>query len=119
MAIGLGASERSLYVQAARDYFDADDPARARELLEAVIADAGPGVQRAEALGLLGTIVYAVEDYGRAVATLKGAFAEAGGDYAVAVFDRDGVVYGVAEHGPGCLGTPIRGYRRAGGREGR
>ena len=80
MAIGLGASERSLYVQAARDYFDADDPARARELLEAVIADAGPGVQRAEALGLLGTIVYAVEDYGRAVATLKGAFAEAGGD---------------------------------------
>ena len=80
MAIGLGVPEQSLHVQAARDYFDADDPARARELLEAVIADAGPGVQRAEALGLLGTIVYAVEDYGRAVATLEGAFAEAGGD---------------------------------------
>jgi FimV-like protein len=80
LAIGLGAPERSVRVQAARDYFDADDPARARELLEAVIAEIGPGAQRAEALGLLGTIVYAVEDYGRAIATLEGAFGEAGGD---------------------------------------
>jgi DNA-binding NarL/FixJ family response regulator len=58
LAIGLGAPSPSLRVQAARDYFDADDPVRARELLEAVIAEVGPGLQRAEALGLLGTIVY-------------------------------------------------------------
>jgi DNA-binding CsgD family transcriptional regulator len=80
LAIGMGGESPWRRVQAARDHFDAGDPARARELLQAVIADLSPGRQRAEALGLLGTIVYETDDYRRSVEILESAFGEAAGD---------------------------------------
>jgi DNA-binding NarL/FixJ family response regulator len=77
LAIGLGATDRSRLVQAARDHFHADNPGRARELLGRAIADLGPGEQRAEALGLLGAVIYETEGFGRGVEMLEQAFAEA------------------------------------------
>ena len=45
-----------------------------------VIDELGPGCQRAEALGLLGTIVYEGEDFGRSIEILEQALREAGDD---------------------------------------
>ncbi|WP_261566761.1 helix-turn-helix transcriptional regulator [Frankia gtarii] len=80
LALGLGASDPARQVQAAADHFHADDPLRARELLERAVANLGPGPQRAEALALLGTIRYEVDDYAHAVETLQRAFSDAGDD---------------------------------------
>jgi DNA-binding CsgD family transcriptional regulator len=80
LALGLGADAPSRRVQAARDHFDADNPVRARQLLERAIADLGQGLERAEALGLLGTILYGVDEYVEAIEVLTQAFAEAGHD---------------------------------------
>jgi len=80
LAIGLGATDPARRIRAARDHFDSDDPGRARELLTAAIAELVPGRQRAEALGLLGTIVYESEDFDRSVEILEQAFREAGDD---------------------------------------
>ena len=45
-----------------------------------MIAEVGQGRQRAEALGLLGTILYESDDFGHSIAILEQAFAEAGED---------------------------------------
>ena len=78
MAIGLGARDAARRVRAACDHFDADDPGRATELLEDVVADLGPGPQRAEALVLLGALSYQGNDYVEAIEILEQAYAEAG-----------------------------------------
>jgi DNA-binding CsgD family transcriptional regulator len=79
-AIRLGAAGPALRVRAAHDHFDAGDAARAKQLLEGVLAELGPGVLRADALGLLGTLVYVGEDYERGVELLQRALSEAGDD---------------------------------------
>jgi ATP/maltotriose-dependent transcriptional regulator MalT len=80
LAMRLGASDPTLRVRAAHDHFDAGDAARAKELLEGVLADIGPGLLRADALGLLGTLVYQGEDYARGIELLERALPEAGDD---------------------------------------
>ena len=80
LAIRLGASDPALRVRAAHDHFDAGDAARAKDLLEGVLAELGPGVLRADALGLLGTLVYEGEDYARGIELLERALTEAGDD---------------------------------------
>ncbi|MEU1268629.1 LuxR family transcriptional regulator [Streptomyces sp. NPDC005799] len=80
LAIGLGADDPLRRVQAAHDHFHADDPLRARDLLERAITDLGPGPGRAGALALLGTILYEVDDYAQAIDTLERAFDDAGDD---------------------------------------
>lgn len=78
LAIGLGADDPLRRVQAAQDHFHADDPLRARDLLERAIAELGPGQARAAALALLGTILYEVDDFAQAINTLERAFEDAG-----------------------------------------
>ncbi len=80
LAIALDPIDPARRVRAARDHFDADDPGRARELLEGVVADLAPCRQRAEALALLGTVIYENDDYGRGVEMLERAFEEAADD---------------------------------------
>ena len=80
LAIARGADDVSRRIRAARDHFNADDHRRARELLTSAIAELGPGCRRAEALCLLGTIVYESETLLRSVEMLEQAFAEAGDD---------------------------------------
>ena len=80
LAIGLGASDPRRRVLAARDHFDAGDFPRARTLLEAAISDLDAGPLRAEALGLLGAVLYEVEGYGQAIDVLERALGEAGAD---------------------------------------
>jgi len=77
MAIDLGADDPSRRVRAARDHFDAEDPLRARAMLEDVIAELEPGGLRARALGLLGTVLYQVDHYERGTEVLRRALAEA------------------------------------------
>ncbi len=67
-------------VAAARYAFVAGDAARARELLEQVLAAASAGVLRAEALVLLGRLHRYGGDQPRAAALLRLALAEAGAD---------------------------------------
>ena len=78
MAIGLGGRDAVRRVRAARDHFDADDPGRASQLLEDVVADLGPSPQRAEALVLLGALAYKGNNYVEAIEILEQAYAEAG-----------------------------------------
>lgn len=85
LAISLGADDPARRVQAARDHFNAGDPVRAKELLRVAIAELPPGAIRADALGLLGTILYHVDHYDRAMKTLERALTEAGPDDRVAV----------------------------------
>jgi DNA-binding CsgD family transcriptional regulator len=80
LAIGLGASDPRRRVLAARDHFDAGDLRRARMLLEAAISDLDAGPLRAEALGLLGAVLYEVEGYGQAIDVLERALGEAGAE---------------------------------------
>ncbi len=83
LAFELGAVSPDRRIRAARDHFDSDDPSRARELLTGVIDELGPGHQRAEALRLLGTIVYESDDFGGSVEIFDQAFVEAGDDVRV------------------------------------
>ena len=83
LAIRLGAADPTLRVRAAHDHFDAGDATRAKQLLEGVLAELGPGVLRADALGLLGTLVYEGEDYARGIELLERALTEAGDDPAM------------------------------------
>jgi ATP/maltotriose-dependent transcriptional regulator MalT len=83
LAIRLGASDPALRVRAAHDHFDAGDASRAKQLLEGVLAELGPGLLRADALGLLGTLVYEGEDYARGIELLEQALIEAGNDPAM------------------------------------
>jgi DNA-binding CsgD family transcriptional regulator len=78
LAIRLGAPDPALRVRAARDHFDAGDATRAKQLLEGVLAEVGPGELRADALAQLGTLVYEGEDYARGIALLEQALTEAG-----------------------------------------
>lgn len=80
LAIRLGATDPALRVRAAHDHFDAGDVTRARQLLEGVLAELGPGTLRADALGLLGTLVYQGEGYARGIELLEQALVEAGDD---------------------------------------
>lgn len=77
LAIDLGADAPTRRIQAAQDHFNAGDPARARELLDNAIAELPPGPIRADALGLLGSILYQVHGRDEAVEALKRAFNEA------------------------------------------
>lgn len=83
LAIRLGASDPALRVAAAHDHFDAGDAARAKQLLEGVLAELGPGRLRADALGLLGTLAYEGDDYARGIELLERALIEAGDDPAM------------------------------------
>jgi DNA-binding CsgD family transcriptional regulator len=83
LAIRLGASDPALRLQAAHDHFDAGDVTRAKQLLEDVLAELGPGRARADALALLGTLAYQGEDYVRGIELLEQALTEAGGDPAM------------------------------------
>jgi ATP/maltotriose-dependent transcriptional regulator MalT len=83
LAIRLGATDPALRVRAAHDHFDAGDGTRAKQLLEGVLTDLGPGVLRADALGLLGTLVYVGDDYARGIELLERALIEAGDDPAM------------------------------------
>ncbi|WP_083473443.1 AAA family ATPase [Frankia sp. R43] len=80
LAIGLGADETPRRVQAARDHLHAGDPVRARDLLEPAVDLLDPGAVRAEALALMATIFYQIDDYAQAVRTLRRAFDDAGDD---------------------------------------
>ena len=80
LAIRLGAADPALLVRAAHDHFDAGDATRAKQVLDDVLAELGPGVLRADALGLLGTLVYQGEDYARGIELLERALVDAGDD---------------------------------------
>ena len=67
-------------VQAAGYHFDAGQLRRAREMLEAVLATASGGVERAKALRLLGEIHYHEDSFGEAIGVLREALQHAEGD---------------------------------------
>jgi DNA-binding CsgD family transcriptional regulator len=83
LAIGLGANDPMRRVQAAQDHFHADDPLRARDMLQEAITELSPGPQRAAALATLGTILYEIDDYSEAIETLQQAYDDAGNDLQV------------------------------------
>ena len=56
LAIGLGADEPSRRIRSATHYFDASDPAHARQVLDKVVAELPAGSVRAEALHQLGLV---------------------------------------------------------------
>ena len=80
LAIGLGAADAARRIRAARDHFHADNPGRAKEMLEDVVAELDSGPQRGEALALLGTIAYELDDFGGAVPILRHALENVGAD---------------------------------------
>lgn len=69
LALQLGDNEPERIVQAAHDHYSANNLQRARELLERALKNSGPGILRARALGLLGTIRFET-DAGRDAADL-------------------------------------------------
>jgi len=80
LAINLGAGDATRRVQAAQDHFNAGNPGRADRLLEAAVAELGPGPLRARALGRLGMIRFETDARGEAAALLEQAIAEADAD---------------------------------------
>ncbi len=85
LAIALGGSTPQRLVQAAADHFNAGESARARALLEQVVAELEPGATRAEAMSWLGYVRLLDDSFPEAADLLDGALAEAADDPSVLV----------------------------------
>lgn len=80
LAIKLGGDEPERAIRAARHHFDAGDPVRARQTLEAVVIAVAPGRSRAEALRLLAMVRLHDDSYREAADYLEQALVEPGSD---------------------------------------
>ena len=56
LAIGLGADDPGRWIRCATHYFDASDPAHAKQILDAIVAELPAGPLRAQALHQLGLV---------------------------------------------------------------
>ncbi|WP_426571301.1 helix-turn-helix transcriptional regulator [Aquihabitans sp. McL0605] len=84
---------------AAERHLDAGNIARSREVLEALVADVGPGVERARALTVLGKVRTYTEGFGAGAETFREALAHADDDLALQVVIHDALSW--CEHGIG------------------
>jgi tetratricopeptide (TPR) repeat protein len=75
---GRTAEYRRRSIQAAEYHFHAGELRRAREMLEAVLNEASEGLERADALRLLGEIHYHEDSYDKAIAVLSEALEHVG-----------------------------------------
>jgi DNA-binding CsgD family transcriptional regulator len=80
LAIGLGGDTPRRRLQAASNHFDDGDAARARRLLEDLIAVIEPGALRAEASSLLGFVHLFGDSFLEAAGVLEAALDDAGDD---------------------------------------
>jgi tetratricopeptide (TPR) repeat protein len=80
LAIKLGADTPRRRIRLAQHHFDADDPARARALLEETLAGLAAGETRAEALHLLAVVRLHDDSYRESAGYLQQALGEAGTD---------------------------------------
>ena len=77
LAVALGGNTAERRIRLAGNCFEAGDPARARGLLEEIIADAEPGPLRAVALSLLGSVRAFDDSFTEGVELWKRSAAEA------------------------------------------
>ena len=80
LGIALGADAPERYIRSASCHFDAGNSTRARTLLERQVDRLGPGVVRAQALGLLGLVRLFADSFSEATALLERAVGEADGN---------------------------------------
>jgi ATP/maltotriose-dependent transcriptional regulator MalT len=85
LAIGLGGRTPHRLIQAAAHHFHAGESSRARALLEAAIAQLGPGVVRAEAMSWLGYVRLLDDSFPEAADLLEEALAEVPDDPTVLI----------------------------------
>ena len=85
LAIGLGADTPERRIQSAAHHFAGGDSVRARKALEETISQLAPGVQRAEALYLLGVVRLFNDSHTDAAALFGRALAEVGDQLALRV----------------------------------
>jgi len=85
LSIGLGGDTAERRIRAARHHFDAEDPGRARALLEETIKRCAPGTLRAQALNMLAVVRLCDDSFLEAARLLELARGEAGDDLALRV----------------------------------
>lgn len=93
LALRLGADTGERRIRLAGFLFDAGDPVRARELLEAALATLPEGRIRAEALLLLAAVRLHDDSYREAADCLQRALEEAGGELRLRVEAANWLVY--------------------------
>ena len=85
LAISLGGNDPHRQIRCATYYFAASDPGRARQILEAVVADLPAGSLRAEALHQLVVVRVSGDSFVEAADLLERGLAETGDDLALRV----------------------------------
>ncbi|MGD1348668.1 AAA family ATPase [Mycobacterium seoulense] len=85
LAIGLGADEPDRRIRCATYYFDASDPAHARQVLDEVVAELPAGSMRAEALLQLGLVRLYDDSFLDAAELLEAGLLDSAGDPGVRV----------------------------------
>ncbi|ORV46837.1 LuxR family transcriptional regulator [Mycobacterium conspicuum] len=85
LAISLGGGEPDRRIRCAAYYFAASDPGRARQMLEAVVAELPAGPLRAEALHQLVVVRVSGDSFAQAASLLERGLAETGDDIALRV----------------------------------
>ncbi|OBA76961.1 hypothetical protein A5641_19520 [Mycobacterium sp. 1554424.7] len=80
LALGLGADDPQRKIRCATHYFDAGDPGRARQILDAVVATLPAGPIRAEALHQLGLVRLYDDSFTEAAEVLEAALRASSGD---------------------------------------
>jgi DNA-binding CsgD family transcriptional regulator len=85
LAFRLDADDPQRKIRCATHYFDASDPGRARQMLDAVVATQPPGVIRAEALHRLGLVRLHDDSFPEAAEVLEAAVRDSGTDIGLRV----------------------------------
>ena len=85
LAISLGGDDPNRKIRCAAYYFAASDPGRARQILEAVVADLPAGSLRAGALHQLVVVRVSGDSFAEAASLLERGLAETGDDLALRV----------------------------------